>query len=408
MNARADRRPPAVSGSDRFRTRGQPAALAAVARWVISGAPHAVLLAGPASVGKTTLALDLAAGLLCAAENASDRPCRACRSCRLVDAGTHQDLHRLAPQGVGRQVIIGAPNDPEPGSARELIHELARLPVEGRCRVAIVEGAHRMNEDAQNALLKTLEEPPRGATIVLCADEADRLLPTVRSRAAILRLGPVGPRVIEDLLGERGIDPPRAARLARLAGGRPGRALAYAAAPRAVRAHEEIARVLLDLVVADRTRRLGAGRELLARAAELARLGAEPTLAAGATPGDGAAVAAPGTDGPDEPVGEAEPLSGTGGKAAKASPAERRQLARALLEAWADVARDLAVVATGNRTAVHDPSLLEDLQAAAGRLAPGAAAAFLDRIAQAAELLDANANPELAIDVLVLAWPRAG
>jgi len=413
MHARADRRPAAAPGPDHFRTRGQPAAVAAVARWVVHGAPHAVLLAGPESVGKTTLALDLAAGLLCAADDPADRPCRRCRPCRLVDAGTHQDLHRLAPQGPGRQVIIGDPDNPEPGSARELIHELARLPVEGRGRVAIVEGAHRMNEDAQNALLKTLEEPPRGVTIVLCTDEADRLLPTVRSRAAILRLGPVGPRAIEELLGDRGIDAPRAARLARLAGGRPGRAIAYAASPRAVGAREEIARVLLDLVVADRTRRLGAGRELLARAAELARLGAEPARAAGTAPGDGGtvpgdggAVTARGPDGPDEPAGDAETLRGAGGKAAKASPAERRQLARALLEAWADVARDLAVVATGNRAAVHDPALLEDLQAAADRLPPGAAAAFLDRIARTAELLDANANPQLAIDVLVLAWPR--
>ena len=260
----------------RFATRGQPAALAAVERMLERGVPQVLLLVGPGSVGKTTLALDLAAGLLCAAEEGIPRPCRACRACHLVAGGTHQDLHRLAPEGSGRQVRIGDPSDPEPGTVRHLIHEMARLPVEGRHRVAIIEGAHRMNEDAQNALLKTLEEPPPGATLILCADEPDRLLPTVRSRAATLRLGPLGIRAIEALLGEHGVDPPRAARLARAAGGRPGLALAYAAAPQAVDAREEIARTLLDLISESRARRLAVGRELLARAADVARTGVDP------------------------------------------------------------------------------------------------------------------------------------
>ena len=103
------------------------------------------------------------------------------------------------------------------------MHELALLPLEGGARVAIVEARHRMNEDAQGAILKTLEEPPAGVTIVLCADEEARLLPTIRSRCARIRLGPVGPREIEAILADHGVaDPPLAARLARLAGGRPG------------------------------------------------------------------------------------------------------------------------------------------------------------------------------------------
>ena len=352
------------------------------------GAPQALLLVGPAAIGKTTLAMDLAAGLLCAAEEGVARPCRACRACRLVAGGTHQDLHRLAPEGPGRQVRIGDPNDPDPGTVRHLIHEMARLPVEGRHRVAVIEGAHRMNEDAQNALLKTLEEPPAGATLILCADEPERLLPTVRSRAATLRLGPLGIRAIEGLLGEHGIDPPRSAHLARLAGGRPGLALAYAAAPLAVEAREEIARTLLDLIPESRSRRLAIGRDLLVRAVDLASLSAEPaaTPPAAATPADGE-VEAP--------------------KPGRSSPAERRLAARALLETWAAVARDLAVVAAGGSGRAVDLALVDDLQAAAARIPVGAAPAFLARLARAAQLLEANVNPELIVDVLVLAWPRA-
>jgi DNA polymerase-3 subunit delta' len=384
-----------VGPSTRFATRGQPAALAAVQRMLDGGAPQALLLIGPASIGKTTLALDLAAGLLCAAEEGVPRPCRACRACRLVAGGTHQDLHRLAPEGAGRQVRIGDPIDPEPGTVRHLIREMARLPVEGRHRVAVIEGAHRMNEDAQNALLKTLEEPPVGATLILCADKPERLLPTVRSRAATLRLGSLGIRAIEGLLGERAIDPPRAARLARLAGGRPGLALAYASAPQAVDAREEISRTLLDLITENRSRRLAVGRELLARAAELASLGAEPGAAA-SRPSETAPASGPPVDG-----------NGEGAKPGRSSPAERRLAARALLETWAAVARDLAVVAAGARGRTVDLALVDDLQAAAARIPAGAVPAFLARLARAAKLLEANANPELIVDVLVLAWPRA-
>ena len=90
---------------DGARTRGQTAALAAVATMVRGSAPQAVLLVGPEGVGKTTLALDLAAGLLCTAA-LPDRPCRACRACRLVEHGAHPDLHRRARAGEGGRVAV--------------------------------------------------------------------------------------------------------------------------------------------------------------------------------------------------------------------------------------------------------------------------------------------------------------
>ena len=91
------------------RTRGQTAALAAVTAMVRGPVPQAVLFVGPDGVGKTTLALDLAAGLLCTAAP-SDRPCRSCRACRLVERDGHPDLHRLGPAGPGRQVVMGGPD----------------------------------------------------------------------------------------------------------------------------------------------------------------------------------------------------------------------------------------------------------------------------------------------------------
>src|SRR6187402_1816272 len=255
------------------RTRGQPAALAAVGSMIRGGAPHAVLLVGPAGIGKTTLALDLAAGLLCTAEDVAERPCGACRACRLVASGGHPDLHRIGPEGPGRQVVIGGPGARARG-IRDLIGELALLPVEGGARVAIVEAAHRMNDDAQAALLKTLEEPPAGVTLILCTDSEEPLLPTIRSRCARLKLGPVGTREVEAILDEHGVaDAPLAARLARIAAGRPGLALAWARQPDALRARDELCRSLLDLLDARPAERLAGVRAAVLRAAPLTTVG---------------------------------------------------------------------------------------------------------------------------------------
>jgi DNA polymerase-3 subunit delta' len=367
----------------RLITRGQPVALAAVRSMLAADPPHAILFAGPAGVGKTTLALDLARGLLCGGASGAERPCGTCRACRMVASGNHPDLHRLAPGGPGGQIRIGRRDDAEPGTVRRLTVDLALLPVEGGARVAILEQADRLNDDAQSALLKTLEEPPSGVTIILCADEEEQLLDTVRSRCARVRLGLVGPRDIEELLGEHGVaDPPTAARLARLAGGRPGRALAYAAAPDAVVARGEIARSLLDLLDAGRAARLQGIAPLVARAGEHARL-----LESGADPRP-----AP------EPEG-AEPRG-------RIPAAERRRAADSLVAIWRDVTRDLTVAALGHPERIRDPGLLDDLVQSASGLDPAVLAAFLVRLGRASELIAANVSPELVADGLVLAWPR--
>ena len=406
------------------RTRGQAAALGAVAGMIRGPAPHAVLLVGPDGVGKTTLAIDLAAGLLCTADPAS-RPCRACRACRLVDSGGHLDLHRLGPVGPSRQVVMGGP-DAKFRGVRDLVSELSLMPVEGGARVAIIEGADRMNEDAQSALLKTLEEPPAGVTIVLCADQEGRLLPTVRSRCARVRLGLVGPRDIEAILADHDVaDPPTASRLGRLAAGRPGLALAYARAPEAVFIRAELTRIALDLTEARPSARLAAARSAIPRAialsSALASGGPAQETAARPVRRRGAAAAASVTArlavalpasvpaSVDLPVEDlSDPLSDEVDGAARKGPSapERRRAVEILLGLWGDVARDLAVVGSGGARSVRDTVLLEELTATSAVIPPGAAAAFLARSAQAAELLASNVSPELLLDVLVLAWPH--
>ena len=401
---------------DGARTRGQAVALGAVAGMIRGRVPHAVLLVGPDGVGKTTLAIDLAAGLLCTADLAS-RPCRACRACRLVDSGGHLDLHRLGPVGPSRQVVIGGP-DAKFRGVRDLVSELALMPVEGGARVAVIEGADRMNEDAQSALLKTLEEPPAGVTIILCADQEGRLLPTVRSRCLRVRLGLVGPRDIEAILTDHDVaDPPTASRLGRLAAGRPGLALAYARAPEAVLIRAELTRIALDLTEARPSARLAAARSAIPRAIALssALAAGDPAQATAVRPvrRRGAAAAAnaeastaAGADLPDEDP--PDPLFDEIDGAPRKGPSapERRRAVEILLGLWGDVARDLALVGSGGARSVRDTVLLEELTATSAVIPPGAAAAFLARSAQAAELLASNVSPELLLDVLVLAWPH--
>ncbi len=411
---------------DGAHTIGHEAAVGAIHRMIVGIAPHAILVSGPVGVGKTTLALDLAAGLLCTAEPRAIRPCRICRSCRLVASGNHPDIHRLAPAGAGGQIRIGDRSDPEPGTVRALIRELALLPVEGGVRVAIVEAAERMNDDAQSALLKTLEEPPSGTVIVLCAADEERLLETVRSRCVRLRLGPVGSRDIEAFLGDRGIaDAPAAAHLARIAAGRPGVALTYALAPDATIIRAELARSLLDLLGAGVAQRLVMARDLVLRSADLARAltagadaapgSAEKVTSATAVRGRGRApkrspsasatgeVQASGAaseEGPDPSVPAEE------GAAPRASATERRRAVAQLFEIWRDLARDLAVIEVGDARSLRDPSLADDLSVA-HRLLPAAdAAAFIERLLIAGELLDGNVAPELLVDDLVVRWRR--
>ncbi len=362
----------------RFRTVGQPAALAAVRRAVETGRPpHALLLVGPDSVGKTTLAYDLATGLLCLAPDPAARPCRECAACRKVDSGNHADLHLVAPEGAGQQIRVG--------QVQALAAELALLPLEGRFRIALVENAHRLNIDAQNALLKTLEEPPAAVVLILAASDSAALLPTVASRCVRLRLGPVDAATIGTLLAQRELaDASRGTTLGRLSGGRPGVALRLAADPESVVAYTRLARTLLDLTLADRRQRLSAQAALLEDGARL-------SAAASGAVGDAA----------DEGGQGSTQRSGR-----RISPAERRAAVTQVLAVWRDVARDLCVAGQGGRRELRLHDLLDELIDAGAEIDVAQAAAFLDRVEAMSRAVDAYANPELVLDTLLVEWPQ--
>ena len=187
---------------------GQRRALSVLVRSLENGRPaHAYLLHGPESVGKERAARSFAASLLCAERIGSDA-CGRCRSCERLARGVHADLSVVLPedQAIARGLATKGDFEGKASSSirvatvRELNSWLASRPVEGTTRVAIVLDAHRMGPEAQNALLKTLEEPRAGRSLLLVTSAPSALLATVRSRCQKLRFGTIDPAAMTAIL----------------------------------------------------------------------------------------------------------------------------------------------------------------------------------------------------------------
>jgi DNA polymerase-3 subunit delta' len=190
---------------------------------------HAYLLAGPAGVGKRAIARAFAQAICCERPDPTDPslPCGGCRSCRNVLRGAHPDVEWFdleAQAQLADKPARGASLTIE--TIRTLRASCALLPVEAGRRILIVDDAETMLEPAQEALLKTLEEPPRFVTIVLLTDEPDALAATVRSRCHQIAVQPATESTVRQTLLERGVKPELAAEVATLSRGRSAWALA--------------------------------------------------------------------------------------------------------------------------------------------------------------------------------------
>ena len=178
---------------------------------------HGLLFAGPEGVGKRAVATALAAWMQCA-EPGADDACGACAGCRQVAVGTHPDVVTVAVPAGKKDIGIDR--------VRELKRFALLQPVQGRAKVAIIDDAPALTIAAQNALLKTLEEPPQRSFVILVAANADALLATVRSRCRRVRFGPLtSAEVIDVLTRDHDVAAATAEPLACLAEGSPGRAL---------------------------------------------------------------------------------------------------------------------------------------------------------------------------------------
>jgi DNA polymerase-3 subunit delta' len=213
---------------------GQPRAVETVRAALRSGAlHHAYLFTGPEGVGKELLALGLIQALLCRA--VPGEGCGECDACRRVESRNHPDVSWLMPQEemiarglAGRSDFSGTVSrEVRVEQVRKLQERLALRALEGGHKVAVIASAQQMNPQAQNALLKTLEEPPAGTLLLLLCTAVDRLLPTILSRCARVSFGPLPQALIRDhLVKKRQLEPEIASLAAVLADGSLSRALA--------------------------------------------------------------------------------------------------------------------------------------------------------------------------------------
>lgn len=180
---------------------------------------HALLIEGPAGCGKTVFAGEIAQAALCSAPR-EERPCGVCRDCVKAEKGIHPDILTYSGAGGSRSFHID--------TVRALRQQAYICPNEAEGKVLILTDCQDMTPQAQNALLKVMEEPPRGVTLVLTCDNRAALLETILSRVQVIRLETPAPEECARYLRKRmpEADPGRIQQAAGQAGGRVGSALA--------------------------------------------------------------------------------------------------------------------------------------------------------------------------------------
>jgi DNA polymerase-3 subunit delta' len=226
--------------------------------------PPSLIFAGPSGIGKRLVAVATAQSLNCPATTLNDSgdqtaemdACGVCATCVRIARGVYPDVLLVEPGDTGSIKIE---------QVREIVDRVGYRPFEGRRRVVIVNEADALVAAAQNALLKTLEEPPPASVFILITSRPDVLLPTVRSRCPQLRFRPLGPHDIAAALVARGLAETEARAVAASADGSLGRAL-QASAGELVGARDVAQRVLAQAgPVDDPRRRIEGAKDLLAK-----------------------------------------------------------------------------------------------------------------------------------------------
>ncbi len=319
-------------------------------------AAHAYLLSGPSSVGKSLLALRIAQGMNC--DTGGPDPCLACRSCRRIERGNHPDVRiagmttqaaGLKPDEAARQKELKI------DTVREWLADINLRPYEARRRVFILHDAERLTDAASNAMLKTLEEPPPYATLLLVAHTAGALLPTIVSRCQPIKLRPIPRAAVAAALRERyNLAAGDAELLAAWSGGRVGWALRMAEAPDEIAARQAQIDALLAIQAQP--------RDLGFRWAE---------------------------------------------ERAKEYRAGDQVAVFAALELWQSLWRDVLLAAAGCADQILHVDRRAEIERAARRYRLADIHSFTMRLDETAKQLRKNVNPQLAIENALLHLPDA-
>jgi DNA polymerase-3 subunit delta' len=307
---------------------------------------HAYLFAGPPGVGRRTLALRFAQALNCKTPVEPGIPCGQCRGCKQIEAMQHIDLH-----------IVQAVDDE--GKARlggtlkvDQIREIRRLltfkPYQSNYRVALFLRFGEANDSAANALLKTLEEAPPYAVLILTADNPEQLLPTIVSRCEVLRLRPLRIDQVQHALEDKGYETNQAKWISHISGGRFGTALRLIESESFMLEREERLNDLQSLISASRV-------EKFAYADKLSR--------------------------------------------------DRESMRQAIL-IWLSYWRDVMLRTAQARTPLVNVDRNLEIEDLAGQMDLSSARRTVTDLENALEKMDGNVNPRLLAEVLLLDLPR--
>jgi len=308
---------------------------------------HAYLFTGPPNVGKRTLALNLAQALNCESQ---EKPCGQCVSCRKISEGVHPDVRMIdfGYQALLREETVAQQRELRIDTIRSVEAEISLKPFEGQRKVYIIREAEAMTNEAANCLLKTLEEPPPHGVLLLTVTDARLLLPTIVSRCQVLGLRLVPMNLIErELQGRYGVDEDRANLLARLSGGKIGWAITAAQDGTTLKQREERLKQLLALSKMGRIDRLDYAEQL----------------------------------------------------------SRRRRLIGEVLELWLGWWRDLLLVKSGCAGMISNVDLRASLEEQTRRHDLKEIYGFIGAIRKTVRQLEDNANPRLALEVLMLDLP---
>lgn len=354
---------------------------AALAAQVRKGdVPHAWLFAGPSGSGKRAAATAMAAALNC-----TDEPnvgCGHCSSCLRIARHRHPDVHHVVPEG---------PLIPVATIREQVIPEAYRSPFEARYKVFVIEEAERMNPEAQNALLKTLEEPQPDTIFLLISDREEELLDTVQSRCRRIHLEPVPEERVVELLEAEGASPGEALLAARLSDGDIERARALA--------FDEHVRERRGIWLSI-PRRLSSPVDALDSAAEIAAEAKEAVkLLERAQKAEVEELA--------EAMGEGRGTATVRNALLKRHKRELRRLEEEVLGealyALAAYYRDVLALRSGGAEAIANTDILEDLQHwADADVTETALVCAIERCIQTRTALTTNANATLAMEAALV------
>jgi len=358
-----------------FRSLGQPTARRAVRQAAAHGGfGRSLLVQGAPGAGKNAFVDDLLALAFCTDDDLALRPCNGCRGCRDARARVHADLVIGSPEvwregrSTGESIVA---------TARRWLLSAAGAPVVADRRIVLIERADRANEQTQNALLKTLEEPTDRHLFILVADEPSRLLPTIRSRCQAVRVGPVPRAELSAYLRDhRRLSHADADAYARIANGLVGTAIAYADHQALRDWRHRTQTELLSLVGRGRAERFAAVRDLLD---DTTRLGVAPP---------------PGMAGSDADA-----------ETARTPASVQRDAALLLVEVWLSLTRDLLVAGAGRVGLAPSAALESELTDVAARAGSGSLIRMASHLERVHEGLRQNAAPKLALDGAMLIWP---